>query len=278
MPYTSSVCGLALIDQNQGKEHQANKVIEDAIAFFLESGNTTLLPTILALQAEMALKQGRLSAASQWAENFDPVPPLAPMPYFMAPHLTLVKVWLAQNTSDSQRKAAQLLNQLDEYLASTHNTRFLIDTLALQALLEHANGDQTAAMAALEHALRLAQPGSFIRVFVDLGSEMADLLSQIKPDRNLSQFVERILAAFPEDQIQNRQSASRHLPEPLTNREQQILELLVRRLTNTEIAAQLGIAPTTVKGHTLKIYQKLEVNGRRQAVEKAITLGLLAPQ
>ena len=133
-------------------------------------------------------------------------------------------------------------------------------------------------MASLENALQLAQPGSFIRVFVDLGSEMADLLSQMKPDRNLSKFVEQIRTAFPEDQIQNRQSASRHLPEPLTNREQQILELLERRLTNKEIAAQLGISPTTVKGHTLKIYQKLDVNGRRQAVEKAITLGLLAPQ
>jgi LuxR family maltose regulon positive regulatory protein len=65
------------------------------------------------------------------------------------------------------------------------------------------------------------------------------------------------------------------LPEPLTNRELQVLELLRDRLTNKEIAAQLVISPGTVKGHTIHIYQKLEVKGRRQAVEKANSLGLL---
>jgi LuxR family maltose regulon positive regulatory protein len=68
------------------------------------------------------------------------------------------------------------------------------------------------------------------------------------------------------------------LAETLTNRELQILELLGRRLTNKEIASQLIIAPGTVKGHTINIYQKLDVKGRRQAVEKAIALGMISPQ
>ena len=64
-------------------------------------------------------------------------------------------------------------------------------------------------------------------------------------------------------------------PKPLTNREMQILEFLGKRLTNKEIAAQLVIAPGTVKAHTIHIYQKLAVKGRRQAVEKSIALGIL---
>ena len=65
------------------------------------------------------------------------------------------------------------------------------------------------------------------------------------------------------------------LVEPLTNREHEILTLLGQRLTNKEIAQALFISHLTVKRHTSTIYQKLQVNGRREAVDKATRLGLL---
>lgn len=65
------------------------------------------------------------------------------------------------------------------------------------------------------------------------------------------------------------------LVEPLTRREEEVLWLLAARRTNEEIAGILQVAPTTVKKHAMNIYQKLQVNGRRQAVAQAITLGLL---
>ena len=46
-------------------------------------------------------------------------------------------------------------------------------------------------------------------------------------------------------------------------------------MTNKEIAARLGISPATVKMHTLGIYRKLGVHGRRQAVAAAIEQGIL---
>ncbi len=67
----------------------------------------------------------------------------------------------------------------------------------------------------------------------------------------------------------------RPLVEPLTNRELDVLELLAKRLSNKEIADKLFISPTTVKGHLKNIYQKLEVNKRREAVEKAKDLGIV---
>jgi LuxR family maltose regulon positive regulatory protein len=282
--YTSSVCGLGLTYQAQGKETEARQLIEDAIAFLLETGNLTQLPMVQALQAEIALRQGNLSAASQWADKLDPMPPFSPIWEFLAPHLTLIKVWLAQNTPASYEKAGQLLASLSEYLTETHNTRFLIDTLALQALLADVNGDQAAAVNWLEKSLRLAQPGGFIRVFVDLGPQMAALLSRMKIDPRLSAYLAQIVSAFPAQQqpigaqIVNRPSANRNLAEPLTNRELQVLKLLREHLTNKEIAAHLVISPGTVKSHTIRIYQKLEVKGRQQAVEKALTLGILAPR
>ncbi len=276
--YTNSACGLGLTYQILGKDVEAQQVMEAAIAFLLETGNTTQLPFILAMQAELALKQGSLPTASQWAERIDPVPPLAPMSGFLAPHLTLVKVWLAQNTPASRGNATELLRQLQEYFSRTHNTRFLIETLALQALLEQTLGNQSAALAALNKALWLAQPGGFIRLFVDLGLQMAHALTQLKVDLELQAYVKQILSAFPESQQVMGSMRQEEILEPLTNRELQILELLRERLTNKEIAAQLMISPGTIKGHTIRLYHKLDVNGRHQAVNKAIALGILSSE
>lgn len=66
------------------------------------------------------------------------------------------------------------------------------------------------------------------------------------------------------------------LIEPLSAREQEILALLGERLSNKEIGKKLFISPVTVKRHTVTIYQKLGVHGRRDAVAKAVGLEILS--
>ncbi len=56
----------------------------------------------------------------------------------------------------------------------------------------------------------------------------------------------------------------------------EILGLLAGRLSNREIADRLFISPATVKRHTHSIYEKLVVSGRREAVTKALGLGILS--
>jgi len=276
--YATSACGLAFTYQAQGKEEEATNVSEAAISFFLETGNTTQLSMLLALQAELALMQGRLSNASQWADKFESLPPLRPIPWFISPYLTLVKILLAQKTPSSLKKAGEFLNQMRSYLESIHDTRFLIEAMALQAIFLHMNGDSSAAVKTLFESISLAEPGGFIRLFVDLGEQIYYLLGLLKVEIGSTAYIDEILTTFPVPQTITSAKKGVRVVENLTNRELEIIELLERRLSNKEIAGLLFITAGTVKGHTIRIYQKLDVKNRRQAVKKAITLGILSPQ
>lgn len=64
--------------------------------------------------------------------------------------------------------------------------------------------------------------------------------------------------------------------EPLTERELEVINLIAAGLTNRDIAAQLVIAPGTVKRHAHNIYTKLNVSNRTEAVAKARELELFS--
>ena len=72
-----------------------------------------------------------------------------------------------------------------------------------------------------------------------------------------------------------RSAADEALVEPLSDRELEVLGLLARRLSNKEIASRLFISPATVKRHNTNIFEKLQVARRREAVDKALALGIL---
>lgn len=75
------------------------------------------------------------------------------------------------------------------------------------------------------------------------------------------------------DHIAEQHTAPRY--ESLTDRELQVLELTAQGYTNKAIGLQLGISDRTVQGHLAKIYSKLDVNSRTEAVMRAVSLGWL---
>ncbi len=121
-------------------------------------------------------------------------------------------------------------------------------------------------MAAAERAVQLAEPGGYLRLFAELGAEMADLLAQLAARGIAPAYIDHILTVFGADESLEE--------DALTSRELEILALLQKGLTDKEIAEQLVLSVLTVKKHNRNIYQKLDVNGRRQAVAKAKTLNL----
>jgi hypothetical protein len=125
--------------------------------------------------------------------------------------------------------------------------------LLLRALALAAQGHAEAARGALRQAVELAQPGGFIRLFVDPGPGVQALLRQLAGEETSSEAIQRILAAFPDAQSGSAgeavaQPAPRSLKvaglvESLTTREREILLLLREPLSGKEIANRLFISP-----------------------------------
>jgi LuxR family maltose regulon positive regulatory protein len=197
------------------------------------------------------------------------------------PILTIAQALISQGSDASLQEAAQLLEELLAYIKAMHNTYQEIRILGHLALVYQAQGRTKEAQNALEHSLKLAQPGGFIRTFVDLGPKMAELLNYFVDRGFKTDHIRQILTAFPgQPQINGKQKptkalANDDLTEPLTRREREVLVFLGKWLSDKEIAQELVISPRTVKKHASNIYGKLGVKNRMQAVEKAKDLGLL---
>ena len=75
-----------------------------------------------------------------------------------------------------------------------------------------------------------------------------------------------------------RPAAESHDPDALTEREREVLELLVRGVTsNRKLAKQLGVSENTVKFHVRNILDKLHLHNRAQVVGFALRHGIVAP-
>lgn len=292
--------GLASTYQAQRLPERARATLGVVADYAVAMNNAGLLADVKAYGAHLALMQGRSADADALAAQVDHRIRSAPMPVFYVASFTLTTLLLSQGTRVALQRAEQDLARLQEIVGANHNTRFLIEVLALQSLLQAEQGDRIRALATLKQAIDLAEPRRLIRVFVDLGPKMTTLLRDLAGRGEGSGYVNRLLSAFGETpdlhlltqnlagQAQAGPTTPRNgglfghragppaLIEPLSQRELEVLALLSERLSNKEIAKELCISPMTVKRHTVNIYEKLAVGGRRDAVAKAYELSLFS--
>ncbi len=224
------------------------------------------LPEVAAAQVLTLLRQGRLAAAAQLAETYD-------LP------LSRARVHLAQGDTSAAlavlgpvRRQAEARGWADERLK----------VLVLQAVAHHAAGEKDEAMQLLGEALSLAAPGGSIRLFVDEGLPMAQLLSAAAARGMQPGYISTVLAAFhaATQQREGRSSPppaspAQPLTEPLSPRELEVLHLIAQGLSNHEMSGRLFLALDTVKGHNRHIFGKLQVQRRTEAIARARALGLL---
>jgi LuxR family maltose regulon positive regulatory protein len=192
--------------------------------------------------------------------------------------LSLARASLASGQAD---QALVLLEPINRSAQAAGHIYAAIGSLILTAIAWQAKpAGLGSALTALEQALSLAEPGGYVRVFVDEGQPIQKLLALAVQKGIHPGYADRLLAAFDHNSTlsPSPQAGQKHTPaliEPLTSREIEVLRLIVAGMTNKEIAQKLYISLRTVKYHTTSILNKLNVNNRAHAAARARELGLL---
>ena len=294
---------MARVRQVQGDLDGALELLDEAERLYMSDFSPNVRP-IAALKVRVWLAQGHLAKAREWARahGLSAEDELSYRREFE--HITLARVLLARSQRDradrSMNEALGLLQRLLEAAEAGERTGSVIETLVVLALAHQAQGDMSAALVALEHALTLAEPEGYVRLFVDEGPPMAALLAHYAKRRvqndPLRVSAEQLLSVFSPEQDDKRNSGrdgpvvlppahasrmpsaferSNALMEPLSEREREVLRLLRSDLSGPDIARELIMSLNTLRTHTKNIYDKLGANSRRAAVRRAEELGLL---
>jgi LuxR family transcriptional regulator, maltose regulon positive regulatory protein len=148
---------------------------------------------------------------------------------------------------------------------------WLLDALALDALAEHDD-----AASSLERSLDLAEPAGLSRLIVEHGNLVRPLLHRhVRHGTAHAAIVGEALETIEHRGSERSRAVAVLLSEPLSEREQAILRYLPTMMSNQEIAGELFVSVNTVKTHLKAIYRKLDVSGRREAVQRGRELGLM---
>jgi LuxR family maltose regulon positive regulatory protein len=274
---------LAQLRQARGDSNAARTIL-DELQDVADQRNFVpqMLAQAAAARAQLALMQGDLSAAVQWANTSGLGANDAPNYPREQEYLTLARVRIAQDWHDKAGSVLPDILRLLERLLAAAETGGRIDsvikTSVLRALAFQAQGALVQALKCLERALQLAEPESYARVFIDEGTPMAELLESLAAQGVMPGYVRTLLAAFPESDSEIVPRAAlrpQPLAEPLSERELEVLQMVADGHANRAIALALTIEVGTVKRHIHSLLGKLDAPSRTAAVARARTLGLL---
>ena len=214
---------------------------------------------VITAQVITLLKQGNLPEAAHLVEKHE-------LPISQA------RVYLAQGDTSA---ALAVLRPLRKQVEAKGEADKYLKIMILLACAHHANGETDEAILLLGEAMGMAEPNGFIRIFVDEGLPMVQLLSEVAAQGIMPNYVSKLLAVFEAEKQKNDLSPSQLLVDPLSERELEILTLIAAGLKNKEIAEQLIISLNTVLYHIKNIYRKLGVNKRTLAIAKAKEINLI---
>jgi LuxR family maltose regulon positive regulatory protein len=254
---------LARLKLAQGNVDEASEILAKTDQSVRQNHFIHRMPEVAAVQVIMLLHQGHAAEASQLVQAHK-------LP------LSQARVHLAQGDSLA---ALSILEQYRQLVEAKDWKDESLKVNVLQAIAHHVQGEKDKALKQLADALTLAEPGGFIRIFVDEGLPMAQLLSEAAAHDMLPGYVTKLLTAFQREKQKAKDKPDlksvQPLVEPLSQRELEVLQLIAQGLSNDEISKRLFLALDTVKGHNRRIYDKLQVQRRTEAVARARELGLL---
>ncbi len=220
-------------------------------------------------QAKLCLLADEPDRVIEWLAEKNVYPENPVTAAFEQHYLLLARALITKREAG---RAIPLLTNLFLSAESGGRMRTVTQIQAVQSLARHARGETRQAIATLDQALALAKLEGIIRPFLDLGPPMAVLLQKVAQSGTNREWALHLLGRFGDAADR---SASKDLVDPLSDRELEVLSLLVSGLSNQEIAERLFVSINTVKTHVSHIYGKLGVSSRARAIARSQQLDLL---
>jgi LuxR family maltose regulon positive regulatory protein len=245
-----------------------------------ESGAPQAITDAALWKARLHLMRNELRAAASELERASGVDEV-PRSTQVAIRISLARLLIARDDHD---EALQLLNHLRETAEAADQRGSVVEIRTLQALVLRAKDEKNRAIDVMGQALALAEPEGYVRTFVDESPPMAELLSEVLEAQQRGRldslrrvpahYLRKLLAALERD-APSPTPPPTELPEALSERELEVLQLIASGKSNRRIASELFVSVGTVKTHVNNLYRKLDSHSRTQAVARARELKLL---
>lgn len=264
--------GLFLTYLNSGRLDDAQEILERFRTRISQTRTLVLKPIVDSLQARLTLarRQTQPGASLRLAPNEPPRTIMPKLGFMDIPHVTSARLLLEDGTPEALRQARQLLLDVRAAVEACHESRLLVEIDTVLALVAAAQGEEASALEALRCALVQGEPQGYVRSIVDVGQRVAPLLRRLREGGEFVAYITKLEAALQDPSV----VGGAALEVLLTNREMEVLERLMLRRSNKEIAAELYLSPLTVKRHTQSLFRKLGASNRREAVVLARQKGL----
>jgi LuxR family maltose regulon positive regulatory protein len=263
---------MAQVHATGGDYDTATRLLDQGKALYRHGFYPDVRP-IAALKARVQIAGGDLSSAAAWAEDRGVDVDDDPDYLREYEYLTLARLLIARHREDQHiDSGAAVLGFLERLLAAAAmagRAGSIVEIHVLLALAHHARGDLPQAVDALSRSfVDTPEPDSYVRLYLDEGAPMLDLLQQAAGAHpHARRLLER--AATPVE------SAAEPQQTLMSHRELQVLRLLDSDLTGPQIARELYVTVNTLRTHTKRIFTKLDVTTRAAAVRRAHERGLL---
>ena len=264
--------------QARGDTDSALELAHETERLTRDSGAPQAIIGAALWKARLYLMRDELQAAASQLERASGVGDV-PRSTRESEHITLARLLIAREDYD---EALQLLDRVREVAEAADRKGNIIEILTLQALALRAKDEKTRALNIMGQALALGEPEGYVRTYVDEGPAMVELLSEVLEAQQKSRltfdvpthYLRKLMAVLERGATGATLPAAR-LPEPLSERELEVLQLIAAGKTNRQIATELFVSVGTVKTHINNVYRKLDAHSRTQAVARARELNLI---
>jgi LuxR family maltose regulon positive regulatory protein len=281
---------LVMLKDSQGKRNEADELFSQVQELAYQFDASEVDDFIVEMfAARRNVYYGNFGAVYEWVENISRRESKSPSEGPKVEDLLQARLWKYENAiivrlliaEGKYSKAIQLSEQIIVEAKKAKRVFLEIDVEILRAIAYWKAQSTDAAMNCLTVALELAEPDRFMRVFLDHGDQVIDLLEnaqQAIEEPRLQAYIDQLLKAdtSKQEKLLVRPGAKpKEIAEPISDRELEVLRLLPSSLSSTEMATELSISVNTLRSHMKSIYAKLDAHSRYEAIARAKELDLL---